>query len=376
MSFRKIIAGKTHIESKLISQSDTVNNISINLESSQSEIEGLDKALSFGTIYSKVPMMIGGSRSFNNSARYSYDGITWYYGNTDGYVSDLGFSVAKGNNGFVMTSSIINSSEYMFSEDGVNWKEYDFPANGAYNVAYGNGVYVAVAGNAAMYSTNPITVLYSNDGMTWTLSSITTPETYRSIPEVMFHESSQRFVLNTDTSETGVYVSSDGANWTYKDHTNIGSVNNAVFATNGAMIFMISRFSGRIYYSGNVEAWYYSSNMDIPNNDYISDVKVIDNGSSRFILAITNTGLYKYSLDGLFDFTEGTWESLPAPTSWMRTIEYCFEKIFLFSDNGIYTSTDGENWLLVNDDYDTSRFTSVVFTEVESFRDIIGESQK
>ncbi len=89
---------------------------------------------------------------------YSNDGITWEQ--TTMFPSAGWRSVAYGNGVFVAVERRSNNAAY--SSDGINWTMTELPASGFWgNVVYGDGLFVATIGDG-------YAAAYSRDGINWT----------------------------------------------------------------------------------------------------------------------------------------------------------------------------------------------------------------
>lgn len=95
---------------------------------------------------------------------YSNDGITWEQTTMFPYAGWR--SVAYGNGVFVAVERDSNNAAY--SSDGINWTMTKLPASGFWgNVVYGNGLFVATIGDGSAAA-------YSRDGINWTSLGKTT----------------------------------------------------------------------------------------------------------------------------------------------------------------------------------------------------------
>ena len=95
---------------------------------------------------------------------YSNDGITWEQTTMFPYAGWR--SVAYGNDVFVAVERDSNNAAY--SSDGINWTMTKLPASGFWgNVVYGNGLFVATIGDGSAAA-------YSRDGINWTSLGKTT----------------------------------------------------------------------------------------------------------------------------------------------------------------------------------------------------------
>ena len=149
---------------------------------------------------------VGSSGSAANEVMTSPDGVHW----TDQTAASTTAwsSVAYGNGTFVAVSNTYPGT-MMSSPDGVHWTTQTSPASNAWNsVTYGNGKFVAV-GAIGTTSTN---VTYSTDGITWSDTSVSTPNVlqWRS---VVYGNGMYVAVATNGSTSTGVMYSTDGVTW-------------------------------------------------------------------------------------------------------------------------------------------------------------------
>ena len=132
-----------------------------------------------------------------SSAFTSPDGINWTQRN-HGFGANW-FDMAYGNGTYVAVAS--NGNYLRSTDNGVTWTQATAPEANYWNgVTYGNGLFVAIAYNG----TNR--VMTSPDGVTWTMRSVPA----RTWQEVAYGNG--RFVAVADSGH--VIHSPDGINWT------------------------------------------------------------------------------------------------------------------------------------------------------------------
>lgn len=119
---------------------------------------------------------VGGGSS-SNTAYYSFDGYTWETSTLP--ATTYWSSVAYGDGVFVAIAGgggSPTSNVAAYSTDGINWTAATLPStNGWIKVVYGNGTFVAISGgsyqrNAAAYSTD--------GGATWTGATLTASDNW------------------------------------------------------------------------------------------------------------------------------------------------------------------------------------------------------
>lgn len=137
-----------------------------------------------------------------NRVMTSTDGITW-----TARVSAGDFSwtrVAYGNGIFV---AVATGGEIMTSPDGTTWTRQTPPRESGLNdIAFGNGIFVAVSGNLSFvdqFYTSP-------DGINWTLRDVGVLGIYTTVA----HDGSQFTALTRSATAAKVRTSTDGLTWT------------------------------------------------------------------------------------------------------------------------------------------------------------------
>lgn len=134
---------------------------------------------------------------------YSVDGITWTYSNlTTGtyskpYNTDAGVSLVSTNAGNIL-----------YSLDGKTWNESNVVSGAyCYSFYYNRGVYLAYGASGDSINNT----CYSTDGITWAATSL---------PQIFIRDISHNnglWVISTQNN--GVYYSDDGINWTQSNIT-------------------------------------------------------------------------------------------------------------------------------------------------------------
>ena len=255
---------------------------------------------------------------------------------TDQTISDTNWNgVAYGNGIYVAVAYNTSSATNLFgySPDGVNWTNVDAPvADGWMDVAYGNGVFIAVASGSANGTSK---VTRSVDGKTWT--TITTPSMKGA--SVTFGDgvfvigctstSSQRVVRSTDNGLTWVAATTP---------PNEAADRWGVCYGNGTFLTVANTGTNRVSYStdggdtwtmvsvGTSEAWMGACY-----------------GNGKFIIvANTGTNRIRYSSDGI------TWSTPSTPPTASNFKDVCYGNGYYIAvaDSGtvVVKSADGETW--------------------------------
>lgn len=180
-------------------------------------------------------LAVGSGVGVANQVMTSPDGITWTARNSA--EDNPWFGVTYGAGKFVAVATS-GTHRAMYSTDGITWTAATMPAGAWASVAYGNGIFVALAETAVATSLDGITwtsgtvassdnwlrlaygngtfvataysgsggrVMTSTDGLTWTARTQSTTAAWYNITF------GQRYFVAVGTNAT--MVSSDGANW-------------------------------------------------------------------------------------------------------------------------------------------------------------------
>jgi hypothetical protein len=233
-------------------------------------------------------------------------------------------------------TSVITKSE----EEAVagNWVGYVVPANSWRDITYGNGKYVAIA-DAGTASNQ---VMYSSDGINWTLATSASVSSWASVTF-----GADKFVALGATN-IAMY-STDGINWT-SGSGYVGSGTSVVYGLAADRFVATSGTSG-LAYSYDGIAW---NNVSDSSQ---SQWRGITYGNGTFV-AITESGQYQaaYSTDGAnWTFVDS------APTNNWYNVAYGDGR-FVAVSNGdstgggasMYSTDNGATWTqvtTVNDTY-------------------------
>lgn len=133
----------------------------------------------------------------STTAAYSYDGVTWLAATLP--VKTNWMYLTYGNGKFIALTNAYQTSIAAYSEDGISWTKVIMPSTSSryVGIAYGNGVFVAIAGGMTVYST---------DGITWNSVSMTTNQ---STDQVIIFADEKFLYLYGKT----LYSSINGENW-------------------------------------------------------------------------------------------------------------------------------------------------------------------
>lgn len=139
----------------------------------------------------------------------SPDGITWTPRTTSGVTGVSMYSGVYGNSVFVFVGGNAptpGTQNVLYSTDGTTWSVRTTPTGNWTDVAFGNGVFVAI--NNAANSTSAI--MTSTNGTSW--NSRTTPSASNGWGKITFGNG--KFVAMTNIGEGATMTSTDGITWT------------------------------------------------------------------------------------------------------------------------------------------------------------------
>ena len=194
---------------------------------------------------------------------------------------ELWESVTYGNGKFVAVAS--NSSKAAYSEDGITWTETSLPSSTTWqSVTYGNGKFVAI-----VYNSNK--AAYSEDGITWTETTLSSNSYWQSVTY-----GNGKFVAVVYRSNAAAY-SEDGITWTaatLPSSTDWESVTygNGKFAA-------IAWNSTAAAYSEDGITW---TAATLPSIEFWCSINY---GNGMFVAVVYNSGKAAFSYDGI------TWQT-------------------------------------------------------------------
>ena len=257
---------------------------------------------------------------------YSYDGISWQYGNTLGYPQWGKVVYADGKFVTVCPNS---SNLAAYSTDGINWTKTTLPAQSRWNpVAYGNGKFVTVA-------TNSDYAAYSTDGINWTQTTLPVVDTWYS----MAFGDDKFVVVAAKDSTTSALYSTDGINWTQTALPN-GITWYSIAYGNGKFVAVSHgatlKGSTIAAYSTDGITW---TQTTLPTK---SAWKSVCYGNNKFVAVSGDSTNAAYSMDGI-NWVETT---LPMSVNW-ECVTYGDGKFVVIAQNNINVaySYDGITWL-------------------------------
>lgn len=188
-----------------------------------------------GFVFAGWSTMPGGTELFTASTPVTDDITVYAIWNKDWIAGTLPGvakwqSVAYGNGIFVAIA--YESNKAATSSDGVTWTAQTLPDNTTkwLSIGFGNGVFVAVASGSNQAASSP-------DGVTWTPRTMPLPAIWTAVTY-------GNGIFLATTATTSVATSQDGITWTY--HKPPGSFINWHAATYGNGIFTIVAYAANI----------------------------------------------------------------------------------------------------------------------------------
>ena len=232
-------------------------------------------------------------------------------------------AVAYGNGVFVAVAN--STTAAATSPDGITWTARTMPSSIPWSsVAYGNGVFVAVANHSASSS-----VATSPDGITWTA---------RTVPTTLYLGSvaygNGVFVAPSRSSSTCV-VSSDGITWTSHNITGGGGGGwESIGFGNGVFVVTYNGLVSYVVTSPDGVTW---TNRTMPSSQRWKSVAY---GNGVFVAIVQNSAVAATSPDGI------TWTARTLPSSGNRIAIAFGGGLFYVPEVGTiaYTSPDGITW--------------------------------
>lgn len=231
-------------------------------------------------------------------------------------------SVAYGDGIFVAIA--YNTNQFFYSTDGVAWMATTSPSSGTWtSVAYGDGKFVVVSDSSSTKA------LYSTDGVTWKAATLPYSASWVSVTY-----GDGKFVAIALSSNRAAY-STDGMKWSAATLPSSASWKSVTY---GDGKFVAVANASKVAYSTNGYTWYATTASGAWGS------VVYGNGIFVAIPSVKDSN-YCYSADGI------TWETaaLPLSDNW-SSIAYGDGKFVAvagaylnLSDSCIY-SKDGLNW--------------------------------
>jgi hypothetical protein len=208
------------------------------------------------------------------------------------------------------------------SNDGINWTSITIPQRMS-SIAYGNGMYIGVAG----FATNSHTCLLSTDGINFT--QVTLPDT-QNWANVVYGNGT--FVISS-YNISNILFSTNGMNW-----TEVATPVEVFYLYFGNGLFVAIYISGTAYLtSPDGKTW---TERTLPASITQNNGNCITYGNGVFVLLASGTNVLT-SPDGI-NWTE--YNSLVAGDC----ITFGNGLFMIIGSNNFSTSPDGVNWTMGN----------------------------
>jgi predicted RecA/RadA family phage recombinase len=276
-------------------------------------------------------------------------GITWTAQTTP--IPTLAWSnLAYGNGLYVAVSTSGTGSRVMTSPDGIIWTLRTTPTdNQWYDITFGNGLFVAVAGNGTGTGDR---VMTSPDGINWTIRTTPADNIWNG---VIYANGQFVAVATSGTAGNRVMTSPDGITWTLRVAANSYAWTSVAYGNGLYVSVAAGGIGNRVMTSSDGISW--ASRSSAANNQWL-DI-VFANG--LFVaVAVTGTGnRVMTSPDGI----NWTAQSTPADNNW-RSVTFGAGLFVAVANTGtgnrVMTSPDGINWTLRTSASDNN-WVSVVY---------------
>ena len=199
------------------------------------------------------------------------------------------FTGCYGNGIYIAIAGNTNSDVFAYSTDGITWTQGTMPSSQKWTkVCYGNNKFVVVSTTGML---NDDVFAYSSDGINWTQGTMHTSRSWNSICY-----GNNKFVTIAYNSNSFAY-SSDGINWT--QGTMPSSQNwHSVCYGNDKFVAIVQGSSTIFAYSSDGINWTQGTMPSSQNYLYICY------GNGVFVTVTASYSLY-YSIDGI-NWTQGT----------------------------------------------------------------------
>lgn len=296
--------------------------------------------------YSQTGVFLGAVDAAGNPIPEPTPSTTGYPWTAIGVSSGVWRRITYGNGRFVA----VGANSLGYSDNGINWTIQSPATVLEYvSVAYGNGVFVAVAQDTGVGVKQ---ILTSSDGATWT--EYTAPDTSTPWQGITFGNG--RFVAVGSTGGTNqVMTSTDGINWT--GYAGTGGNWRAVAYGNGrfvAVAFSLAPAAQMMISTNNGVSWSIQSLTGVDDVRFTS----ITYGNGLFV-AIGSTGTNRVltSPDGI------TWTAVAVPVGTWQAVTAgngIFVAVGSAGTNRVITSSDGVTWT-ARDPANTNPWQSVVY---------------
>ena len=316
-----------------------------------------------------VGIPVGFPTQFNTG--YSYDGLSWYSGNTSSaFVNTV---VAVKSNGSMWLIGGNGSKPIGYSYDGLNWSAITNSGllGGICRDFYWNGSKWFAVGNLNSLTSEALAT--STDGITWTANTDSTLASIGAMDSIVSNGS--RYVAGGSVSPYFAY-SNDGETWSAATSGSTGIIQNLSLATNGS-IFVAGNndyFTGSVIkYSYDGNTWFNSNaNTIFGTGSNAIARSVVWNGEFFLAVGVKQFGAASNaakSTDGI------TWTATTAPYTNSLCLAWDGKRFYAGGGNvstNMAYSTDGNSWSVSSFiTTQTSRFGIGTFMSPNTFPPVI-----
>ena len=279
---------------------------------------------------------IGGNKQFELLEIINNEQLHWEEGSVEeNNIQNASFKIVYSGEKFVGVwsgSYFTKGTSSLVSEDGISWKVYEMPSGNWSNIAYGNGMFIAIDIRSS-------DIVRSLDGMNWEIQQ--TSSNLSGLSSIAFQNG--MFVAINSSNKNGVH-SIDGINWTYFDNLPT-SLSVDLVGGNGKFVYIYDvSSSNTFYYTEDLSNWK-EINVLTQETEVSRDFKFINN---RFvnIRSSYNTSIGSY---GLWSEDAINWTTFSLPElqtgTWSDIIGGNGYYILISWTEGIFAYTkDLTNW--------------------------------
>ena len=259
--------------------------------------------------------------------------ITDWNNSTDESIVNTYIAAAYGDSVFV---AITGGSNYLYSEDGINWVEKTFSQSDWADITYGNGRFVAVGQSDF--------VITSTDGDYWSYHSV----------EGNWNSITYGNGLFVAVGEYQTMTSTDGVEWTITDDDTYTDWLAVAF---GSGVFVaVGPYEEDLMYSSNGSDW---THLDLAISDGFEDISY---GNDVFV-AVSNNGFVLTSSNG------SDWDQYSIPSGYWNSISYgggeflIVGDVYAFDNPEMLRSSNGTGWRGVNGEIDDIGLKTALYAQ-------------
>ena len=259
-----------------------------------------------------------------------------------------------GDKFFLFSGNSSNTGSYSF--DGVSWSTLTMNDTTAWkDVAYGNGVYVAVGSSRVSTSTN---------GLTWTQKFFSGVSNLGGV--AVF--GNDTFMVIAEDSNQAAYSTDNGLSWTNFTATGVFAGTKYIAYGNGIAVMLV-KGNSTAYISSNLISWTTFSTGSLGTfNPLWTGIAF---GNSRFVAVREGATNCQVSVDN--GVTWGSYTINPYISDWKGVVYTGTHFVAISNSGGVAYSTDGSAWtmtnVLVNGVWQDIAFGSGRIVAVKSFSD-------